>query len=57
MFKKNKNKNNAVMKKSLAVAKEMHAGSERTDPGGSYTGMVVGTGGKNEKPIQDADDI
>ncbi|MDR1754463.1 MAG: hypothetical protein LBR74_06095 [Eubacterium sp.] len=52
MFKKKKK--SEVMKKPMEIVLEMSSGSERADPNGSYTGIPVW---KNEKPVQDADDI
>ena len=53
---KNKKQNNAksdnVMRKPRQIIADMVA--EDTDPNGSYTGAPVN---RNEKPVQDADDL
>jgi hypothetical protein len=49
---KKKNKTDEVMEKPRRMLGSMAA--ESTDPNGSYTGVPVN---RNEKPVQDADDL
>ncbi|MCL1823792.1 MAG: hypothetical protein FWG44_06275 [Oscillospiraceae bacterium] len=49
---KKKEKTNEVMEKPRKMLGEMKAPD--TDPNGSYTGSPVN---RNEKPVQDADDL
>ena len=51
----NKEKRDRIMKKALSVTKFKSPDSRiKSDVNGSYTGVPLG---KNEKPVQDADDL
>jgi len=57
--KENKTREEKVMKKpremiAAIVAQAADPSGSNTDPQGSYTGMPVN---RNEKPVQDADDL
>ena len=52
MCKNHKNKIDNVMQKPREMISDVVA--EDTDPNGSYTGAPVN---RNEKPVQDADDL
>ncbi|MBR5437825.1 MAG: hypothetical protein IKV21_02795 [Clostridia bacterium] len=50
-----KNKNNRAMERARAVIKaRAENGRIKSDVNGSYTGVPLN---KNEKPVQDADDL